>query len=373
MIDVVTTTEGLFRLHPEWNRLAARFETPLLSHEFIRACAEAYAKPNRLAIFVLRDGSEIQAIAPLHAATYGGVKRFEFLGERKDEPNGFLYAGTPALDGLARSILATRVPLKLARLPSDSPELETFRRVAHRKGVSIEADDGATVTIPLAPTMAELEKRMSSGRRSDMRRYRRRAEKNGAVEVEIATPLQGEVDEFLWEVFRIEGSGWKHRAGSSILKVAEEEKFWRVYVPALAKEGHVRIFFLKVGGATAAVRLAIAHSRRIWDYKIGYDERLRSCAPGILLSHETLRYGCENGFVAHEFLGRSEDWQKQWVGTQQRYCTFHHYPVALRSIGLFGLQCAWNAASPERRQAILKRLGLERVKRVRPNSQRMGE
>ncbi len=93
---------------------------------------------------------------------------------------------------------------------------------------------------------------------------------------------------------------------------------------------------MRINGEVAAERLAVEHAGRLWELKIGYNEKFRRCAPGLLLTHETLRYVFERGLKAYEFLGHEEDWERIWAADNvHRYVSFRLYPLSVGgSLGL---------------------------------------
>ena len=75
MHEVIDDLTGLHSLAEEWNSLAARFNTPLLRHEWFAACAEACCPPGRLSILIIRSQQELRAIAPLVSIQRDRIER----------------------------------------------------------------------------------------------------------------------------------------------------------------------------------------------------------------------------------------------------------------------------------------------------------
>jgi CelD/BcsL family acetyltransferase involved in cellulose biosynthesis len=75
--------------------------------------------------------------------------------------------------------------------------------------------------------------------------------------------------------------------------------------------------------------MGVEHGSRIWDLRLGYDEAFSRCAPGVLLTHETLRYAVERGLEAHEFLGQAEAWERHWPCEEDEYVSMRVYPLSL--------------------------------------------
>jgi CelD/BcsL family acetyltransferase involved in cellulose biosynthesis len=90
--------------------------------------------------------------------------------------------------------------------------------------------------------------------------------------------------------------------------------------------------------------MAVIHSNRIWEIKIGYDERYAKCSPGILLTHETLRYTFEKGYSGYEFLGQEEAWERMWANKRESYVSMHVYPYTSSGVGMLIVDVASFAA-----------------------------
>jgi CelD/BcsL family acetyltransferase involved in cellulose biosynthesis len=181
---------------------------------------------------------------------------------------------------------------------------------------------------------------MSCKSRTYIRRKVKSAERAGPVAFEVVCPDEGNVDRYLGEVFRVEAAGWKGRKGTAILTDARARRFWSTYARAAARLGMLRLFFLRIGDATAAVRMAVERAGRLWELKIGYDERFARHSPGILLTHETLRYACRRGLAAHEFLGVAEPWHRWWPLETRPYASARFYPFSLAG-GVALCEDAW--------------------------------
>jgi hypothetical protein len=72
----------------------------------------------------------------------------------------------------------------------------------------------------------------------------------------------------------------------------------------------------------------LEYAGRLWGLKQGYDERWAPCAPGILLAHESIRYACEKGLAAYEFLGSAEKFQTRWPIELTAYSRLRYYPLS---------------------------------------------
>jgi CelD/BcsL family acetyltransferase involved in cellulose biosynthesis len=132
------------------------------------------------------------------------------------------------------------------------------------------------------------------------------------------------------DLLRIEASGWKGQNGSALLCEPYYRNFYEHYARLAAEQGMLRLFFLRVDGKTIAARMSVECGKRLWDLKIGYDETLSKCAPGVLLTHETLRYAVNRGLDAHEFLGHPEAWERNWPCEEETYVSLAAFPFSFK-------------------------------------------
>jgi CelD/BcsL family acetyltransferase involved in cellulose biosynthesis len=328
--EIVSNLRDFENMREEWNTLATNFPTPLLRHEWFAACVDAFcSKSNLLATFVIRSGGTIRAIAPLIAVHYAGASRLETLGRYTGEPSGFLYSDEESLRALLKAMFMFRKSFVLTRFNITSMEIQIMRELLPKYFLCVKWNGGVSPWVPLNMAWRDFEANISPGRRSDLRRYRRRAERVGQVEFQVVHPDKDTLIPHLMEVFRVEASGWKGRNGSAILLNPSMERFYNHYARMATEFGMLRLFYLRVGGKIAAVRMAVEHGNRLWDLKIGYDETFSQCSPGILLTHETLRYACDQGLAAHEFLGWPAPWEKIWTNQAHEYLSPRVYPFSL--------------------------------------------
>jgi CelD/BcsL family acetyltransferase involved in cellulose biosynthesis len=328
-IEVVSEYSDFLGLRQEWNGLADNFRSPLLRHEWADACLRTlYPKQTRPHIVVVRLGGQLRALAPLISVYQSGLRHLVMPGGNiLHEPCGLLYDSEAALLMLIQSFSKLRTSLMLPRFDVGSHEAQMLQEQPAR-GRRFNKSGASSLRVPLQGTWDDFEATISSGRRSDLRCYRRRAEKLGKIEFDVVQPDVGALTPHLQELYRVEASGWKGREGSAILYQPRILRFYTEYAQSAAEAGLLRLFFLRVGGKTIAARMGVEHGNRLWDLRMGYDEAFSRCAPGVLLTHETLRYAVERGLEAHEFLGQAEAWERHWPCEEDEYISMRIYPFS---------------------------------------------
>lgn len=344
-VEVVTRLSQLDSLRSSWDALAADGSgCPTQQFAWARACAESFPD-QALRIVAVRRGEDAAAIAPLSLRE--ASKRLQLLGVSDlYEPSDLLFRDHEALCQLAGSIAASGFPLLFARIDARSPTIGTLRRAFGRRAAVVTRPAGATPVIFLDESWREPEQNVNAGRRSDLRRARRRAEQLGAVTFELVAPSPDELSPLLGEIFAVEEAGWKGRAGTALAHDRVRGEFYRRYAAAAAGTGSLRLAFLRIGGRAAAVQIAAESGGRFWLLKIGYDEQFARCSPGTLLMVETIRAAAASRLRAYEFLGNAEAWIRFWTSEERPCVSLRVYP--LRSRGL--TMAAADARAVARRQ-----------------------
>jgi CelD/BcsL family acetyltransferase involved in cellulose biosynthesis len=330
-VETISDLPDLVPLEQEWNSLAAKFENPLLRHEWFLAFAQAYSHLYRPAVFVLRSSLDrsIQAIAPLVTSRRAGFSRLHAWGNWiLGEPTSLIYRDEEALWELLSALLRCGLPLSLDRVDATSPIVPALEELRPRSSLLLARTSGSSLWVPLGSDWPSFEASLATNARRRIRTQQRLSKRFGQIELEVAAPDEDTLGPVLEEAFRVESSGWKRQQGTAILTDPPTERFCRLYGRAAAQLGMLRILFLRIGSEAIAVLMAIEYAGRLWEWKFGYDERWRKCSPGILLTHETLRYCCERGLVALEFLGKEELWERLWTNREHPYITLKVYPLA---------------------------------------------
>ncbi len=132
-----------------------------------------------------------------------------------------------------------------------------------------------------APEGPNPELPLSSRRRADLRRTRRRIEEllGGEVELVQLDAANGAVDEFL----ALEGSGWKGNAGTALSASESHARFFADLCRGFASQGRLEMTALRCAGRTLAMVTLLAARNSRYAFKMAFDEEFRKQAPGAQL------------------------------------------------------------------------------------------
>ncbi|MBZ5506234.1 MAG: GNAT family N-acetyltransferase [Acidobacteriia bacterium] len=285
--------------------------TPMQSHIWNLACAESFPDGGPVLVTVQRQGKTV-AFAPLFRPR--GQKRLLFLGQSLFEPTLFAYADDESCYALAQALLKLKDPIFLRDVDASSPMVPALQQACRAgKRVCITRSMPSHPWLRLNESWRRPEEHLNSGRRSDLRRARRIAEKNGLLTFLNINPAPAELDELLTEVFRVESANWKGKAGSGLAHDPAIQGFFRRYCQLACEQGILRILLMRCDDQTAAVQLGVDYKQRFWLLKMGYDQHFARCSPGELLMVESLRFAAERGLEGFEFTGTRESWTHKWT------------------------------------------------------------
>ena len=295
------------------------------------ACARCLADETLDVVVAARDGQPV-ALAPLIVQGQGMWRYWTLLGDGLYEPADLIYRDSDALARLVLALLRRGEGLHLDRLPLESPTLQTFQRLARGRAVLSSRPAKSSPYIPLDETWAVPESHLNAGRRSDLRRARRQAEKLGPVVTQILTPSLDEVDQLMATALSIEARSWKGEQKTALLYDARYGTFFRWYARAACQAGLLRLCFLRIGDQPAAMQIAVQSAGAFWLLTIGYDSAFAQCSPGLILMGETIRHAVQAGLQRYEFLGDVEPWTQVWTEHEHRCIMLDVYPYSGRGM-----------------------------------------
>jgi CelD/BcsL family acetyltransferase involved in cellulose biosynthesis len=330
-----------------WRALEGAMTSPIQQYLWSESCCATLPLDGKLHLVVVKTGSRAGAIAPLVRAK-GVLGRLEHLGVIVlREPTDLLFSDSVALKNLANALVKLGSPLFLDRIPADSPTIAAIQEAYRGRGLVVLRPAHPHPRILLHEGWRQPESQLNSGRRSDLRRAVRTAEKIGPLSYQILSPSPSQLAPIFQEALEVEAANWKGSEGSAIARDNLRGPFYRHYAAAASAAGILRLCFLRVGGKPVAMQLAIESARGFWLLKIGYREEFARCSPGILLMAETIRYAASRGLASYEFLGNADTWTRVWTSDEMPTVTIRAYPFRTRGVA---------ALTVDTFQAVLRRV-----------------
>lgn len=318
----------LRELAPYWTALDECVAAPMQTFAWIAACAETFGK-HGAELLVGLESDTVVAAAGLIATGRASGRRELLNYHQVYEPADLAYRDEHALDALSRRCCRAGQPLFCERMFAASRSIAALESAAVGRGKLIVRRQAATPWIGLNESWASPEEKISSRRRSDLRRAWRHAEQSGAVRAELHTPQPDQVDRLLDLAFDVERRSWKGAAGTALANGPLGD-FYRRYARRAAARGEFRVDLLYLGPRVAAMQLAALHQNRYWVLKVGYDPDFQRASPGILLMVEAIKRAVADGLTSYELLGTVEPWIQVWTELERGCVSLRYYPANWR-------------------------------------------
>lgn len=342
----LTQTADLQRLEPAWRDLSQRCGSALEQFDWVSSCAELMSDAGQLHVAAAFLEDRLIAAAPLAITRLRGVRRQVLLGEEElGEPANVLVSDAAAAGQLADWLINQGTPLVWQRVPADSPIVSALRTASNGRAVVHQRPAPPAPYLTLDATWSTPENHLSSGRRSDYRRARRRAEEQGPLQTEILTPTLADLGPRLHEALAVEGRSWKGSAGTALVCDARRAAFFERLTQSACRQGTLRIALLRLNGQAIAMQLALLHGGRYWILKVGYDPAFAKCSPGVLLMRETIAWAAAQGLSGFEFLGRNEPWIDQWTNERHECVSLRVYPRSLAGLAALAVDAGARGAA----------------------------
>jgi CelD/BcsL family acetyltransferase involved in cellulose biosynthesis len=315
--------EAIDALSAEWSALCdgAERDEPFYRPECIRAYVEAFAPSSALALVTARLRGRLVAILPLvsELGTLAGLPARKLRSAGNTHTCRYDLVCARGMSAEAASAIASAL---LRRPGWDLIELENVPRGGTLARMVAEAGQ-AGWRIHAAPSLTPpyLDLASCEGRfdrlldtldakfRSNLRRRMKKLEAHGPVTLVAC----GEPGALLERFYALERAGWKGAEGSAIDCDGTTRAFYDALARAAHAGGHLALYGLAAGGRVVAVFLGLLYRGRYYLLKTAYDEALRDCSPGQVLTREALRDLLARGCIEFDFLGGHMEWKAEWA------------------------------------------------------------
>lgn len=312
-------------LASDWEDLADRAgASPFERPGWIAAWCDAF-RDRCVQVMTVRRGGELAAVLPL---LHG---RFSITSPTNAHTPVFGAVGSDqaTLEELYAEVLADSRPVTLSFLDSGAPATAAFRTAADEAGFHLRVRPLLrSPFIPLEGEWSDYRRRLTSKRRSNLRRLRAKLESLGPVSVDVQSGDE-DLDRFLDEFITLESAGWKGERGSAIASSADTLRFYREVARWSAARGSLRLCFLRVDGRPVAGDLSIEECGRHYLIKTGFDPDHRSLAPGVLLRYVMIERAYALGLSSYELLGNDNAWKREWAEQSHERLRVQAFPQSV--------------------------------------------
>jgi len=292
---IIRDIETLTALEPEWLDLWRRSPdaTPFQSPMWLLPWWKHFGS-NDLHVIELRDGSRLEALAPLYILREDSESLGLFLGTGISDYLDVI-GGHSFLDEIAK---ADCLMWDLQQLRASSPVLNA----ALPAGLSdnVEEQDPCLVLM-----LADLS--LSTHFQKKLRYYRRQL---GDVAFEQANAAN--LNQLLQSLFDLHAARWQRRGMPGMLADDVIQRFHREVARAMLDAGALRMHAMRSAGRIVAVFYGFAHRDTVFYYLSGYDPDLEKHSPGTVIVAHAIEKAVRDGATTFDFLRGAEDYKYAW-------------------------------------------------------------
>lgn len=303
-IATISRLKDFARLAGQWDELVRSMQrpSPFLLHAWLLEWWRHYGARRALAVHVARRGDRLVGALPMCRTRRFGLRVTEFLGGTGAPLADLLLA--PGEDPATGAELAARintVSVDYADL-FGMPRNSRLAAAVPRGSLTLMERQEAPVLDLHADWEALYTAKLSAKVRSERRRYRRRLEDLGVVDVSVArTP--DELGQALDEAVRLHALRWKGRRETSGFSKPTGSAFRRAAVLRLAQQDMPRLVMLRVDQRAIAFALYLQYERTAYGLTMGFDPEFAAYRPGNETLLCSLEQAAKEGIERVEFLG----------------------------------------------------------------------
>jgi CelD/BcsL family acetyltransferase involved in cellulose biosynthesis len=364
--ELLDSLEAVESTVAEWDALAVEAQRPYSAPAWLLAWWR-HAAPGDplLRVVVARDGDRIVGVAPLFAARWHGVWAYSLLGTHttwRIEPLAAPGREEEVAQAVCQALAAARPYPDLIHLegvPALSPWPELLRR--HWPVRPAWRHDRPVTPAPtLALGADDLDgwlKGKSSNFRQQMRRMRRKLEKEGAVFRIAETPEEVERD--LSEFIRLHNARWDWRGGSMSLTPGSDAML-REAGRELVGKGRFRLVTITLDGRVINAQLHVAAGGEVSYWNGGFDDEFAPFKPSFVGLLHAIGDALERGDVRFDLGPGAQDYKYRLADSEDLLERVTLIPPGPRYLAARAL---W--APTHLRYGITNRMTAEHKKRIR--------
>jgi CelD/BcsL family acetyltransferase involved in cellulose biosynthesis len=319
-IEELNSLADLERTRSSWIDLWARCPdaTPFQRPEWLIPWWQ-HLGAGQLRTVAFWSDEELVGLVPLYVST-----------QANDGSSSMLFVGTGNSDYLdaicvpeKRSAIATGLIEHLAALSNEWDVCE-FRQLPatsllleaqpEERWVTDLLPDEVCPVIQLPGAGAGIETILSANMVANLEYYRRRARKNGAIQ--IIRGDESNCERLMAELIRMQSLRW-NAAGGGVLEPKAIQAFHYEVVKEMAGTGILRLHALTIAEEIIAIFYGFSCKGRTYYYLGGFDPDRANISPGTLMIGEMVESAVQEGSRVFDFLRGQEEYKYRWGAVDQ--------------------------------------------------------
>ncbi len=324
-VSIVETLGALEDLREEWAHLhrASAVTTPFQSPEWLLAWTRAFVH-GPLRVLAVRSRGELVALVPLFRHDAWGERRLRLLGAGISDYLDGVFApsgtGSDVIGPAFRSLVTTFCDWDVCQLEQlgENAVLRTAPLLAAssahvRLAVETHVGTPGAVTCPRIHLRdaRSLEEVVTAQKVAKLRKYRRRAERDARLALDVVT-APAEVEAAFATFLTLHDARWHGSDTSTAFADPAVRGFHAAVVGELARTGALRLYVLRLGGRPIASLYGLAKNGTLYCYAQGFDPTAAELSPGLLLLGAVLDDAIAKRMRCVDLLRGREPYKYAW-------------------------------------------------------------
>lgn len=323
----------------DWDRLLSVFEypTPFLTYDWLCLWWKNFGQDRELCLLVAEDDSGLQALAPFmissgSRSTLDG-KEILSLGfprhivEFQDNFNSCRMDWLTSPSRREEAVAAIFQYLNdlewdilyLTPLAEDSPNLAPVLAWAIRMGHKVCLQPSwFSPHLIIEEGWENYFNSRSGNFRSFIKRKTKKLSQQGDLRFETFTQVE-EVNELQKRLFSVADKGWAAKQETAISSTPASRSFYEGLTKLANQKGWLYCNTLSLNGVPIAFEYNLQYNQKIYNLKLGFDEKLSDYSPGIILKSYVLQEVFTRGFREYDFSGEDERYKMQFANRMRRH------------------------------------------------------
>jgi CelD/BcsL family acetyltransferase involved in cellulose biosynthesis len=281
----------------------------------------------KLLLLTVEEDNQVLGIAPMMLSKYklpgfGSIRKIEFLGTRHSDYNNFIISKKESecvrhiidylnevedWDWIELKEIPENINYSKQLFADPSLKLEIKERVCNQ-----------CPYIPLPRTFECLKKTFGRNLRQNLNRNLRKIQENHSVDLKRFDEAGFSVKEAMNLFIRLHEMKWKSQGQPGAFAEDTFRNFHMDVAEALAQNGWLGIYFLRVDGEPVAAQYTFEYYRKMYYYLSGFLPKYKSFSVGNLIIMFLLRECIEKGFTEYDMTRGDEPYKMQWTNKYRR-------------------------------------------------------
>ena len=326
----MTGLDALERFSEPWSQLVYdREANPSLHPNWLKASLQSQGLADDLRLLIAWEGSSMVGVLPylVREEKYWGVPL-----DTIDLANNVLsyhheVVARAAHEELIEALLAGPdledwQVFRVVGVEHGGETARALRAVGSRKRrCVVEYPSVESPFLPIEGTWESYLSRRSRNFRYNLNRKRRSLDQLGRWEVRWSES-EGDVPRLIEDILAIERESWKVSAGMAISGHADEERYYRLLLPVMARNGWLYASTLCLSGRPIAYSLCYRAHGRIGQLKTSFVEEHAGMSPGFIVTAAAIERAFSERCVEFDFLGDVMAHKLSWTERSRRHVSY---------------------------------------------------